>query len=77
MSDKKWHDDATYAYSTYMGSDPFTSLVTFTFPNAASGELQFTDWLYRYKDGEKYATNITAEMLMCYVDDLLRNKVSG
>lgn len=62
-----WHETANYIYDTQPKNGE--SHITFYFPNAASGDLTFTTWLYKYReDGEIIEKNLTAEMLQCYID---------
>lgn len=75
MKEKAWHKDASYTYGNFEQSGETvhgTTIITFRFPNAAVGPLEFTDWLYRsYKDADgsmRTDKNLTAEMLQCYIE---------
>lgn len=73
MTKSDWSQDAGYEYS--MMPENGTTRILFTFPNAASGPLVFSTWLYLYKDGEIVGKNLEAEMLQCYIDrDLIERR---
>lgn len=68
---KDWWEEASYTYEatphiTITGKE---ASITFTFPYAAGGPVEFTTWLYRYNRlGKRKAKNMVAEMLQCYID---------
>lgn len=62
----KWFKDAEYTYSmTPLNGE---NKIEFRFPNAAGGNLEWSDWLYKTKDGKVVKVNMTAELLQCYID---------
>jgi hypothetical protein len=42
--------------------------ITFSFPNAAIGKIEWTDWLYRTKKDHTIDKNMTAEILQSLMD---------
>lgn len=68
-----WSKDAEYSYS--MTPRDGVNEITFKFPNAASGPLVFTTWLYRCENDKVVGKNLEAEMLQCYIDrDLIERR---
>lgn len=68
-----WYKGSSYVY-TPTPQDGKTT-ISFHFPNASGGSLEFTTWLYKFKSTgdipfkyEKIDTNLAAEMLQCYID---------
>jgi hypothetical protein len=73
----KWWEGAGYWYGNFEQAGEIirhTTLITFKLPNSATGPLEWSDWLYRHHTNEKgeqvTEKNTTAEVLMCYMDEL-------
>lgn len=69
MAKANWFEGATYVYHAVPNGQGKV-IIDFHIPNASGGKLnlKWSDWLYEYKDGKKVATNLTAELLQCYID---------
>lgn len=69
---KDWFKDASYIYETTPHDNDYDKnehYITFFFPNAAGGPLEFKELLYKYNtDGSPDYKNLTAELLQCYID---------
>lgn len=68
-----WYEGASYMYETMPDKEGYTT-ITFTFPNAATKDLEVKTWLYRIDDGEVVDKNMTAEMLQCYMDLIFKQE---
>lgn len=63
-----WYKGATYTYFATPNDMGFY-MIKFSVPNAATGPLEWEDWLYEDTDDGRI-TNDTAAILQCFIDSI-------